>query len=119
MGISGLTDWLSRADKEAAAMKLSTMCLGLYQTKTGYAAYLIGGEGNVLERGFQETFRAAEQYGFELPGGWEEVLGAVRSDLNRYMDDLPENATAIARAENVVVGFDDGERVSMVPPPPR
>lgn len=118
MAISGLTAWLARVDKEASLVNLPTMCLGLYQTKTGYAAYLIGGEGNVLERGFRELFRAEEQHGFSMPGGWEDVLGEVRTDLHAYMDSLPENATALARAESVVVGFDDGERLSMVPPPP-
>ena len=97
--------------------------VGVTETPKGYSAYLIGAEQYDPANddwACREAFTPKERY-LPLPrgdGNWEQALADVITGVRQFLSTPAGQASFLAQAVAVTVGFDDGglERVYPVPP---
>jgi hypothetical protein len=89
--------------------------IGLFETSTGYSAYLIGADRYSSVDGdwaCAETFTPAERY-FPIPAegfeGWGQVHAAIVGVTRAFLRTAEGRDSFLARAKAVTVGFDDGD----------
>lgn len=90
--------------------------VGLFETKKGYSAYLIGAERYDEQNGdwaCRESFTPAERY-LPLPRkgfvNWQEVRAAMVAAIREFLASPAGQESFLSRAEALTtVGFDDGE----------
>jgi hypothetical protein len=110
-----IATWLGRiCASEQPPKSISAYNIGLFETKKGYTAYLIGAkkfdEAN-SDWACRSSFRPSERY-LPLPAGingWEEVHAAVVEAVRNFLASALGAASFLGQATAVTVGFDDGE----------
>lgn len=89
--------------------------VGLFETRKGYTAYLVGAatfDERNSDWACREAFTPAERE-CRLPAGefenWEQVHQAVVAAVRAFLESAAGRQSFLNRAEAVTVGFDDGE----------
>ena len=110
--------WLTRvSNQEKPSDSVIAYNIGLFETPTGYSAYLVGASTFDEQDGdwaCEEVFTPSERY-FPLsllePQTWDVVLAQVIEAPRRFLRSKAGEDSFFARAKAVTVGFDDGELV--------
>jgi len=91
--------------------------VGLYETPDGYCAYLSGAtkfDASSDDWALEDAYSPNERE-FVLPSiqlqisNWQDALSQVHRALKLALSRSPLNNSALARAQAVTVGFDDGD----------
>ena len=111
-------NWLERiTENEKPPDSLVAFNIGLFETKEGYAAYLISASSYSEEDedwACNEIFTPKERY-FYFPTAfarkvkWEQAQEVVVKSVKEFLDNHPDSF--LVKTEVVTVGFDDGDLV--------
>lgn len=108
--------WLGRVcAAESPPPSVVAYNVGLFETKKGFTAYLIGADrydGANSDWACRESFTPKARHQ-PLPlgkgVGWEQAHAAVVGAVREFLGSPPGRESFLARAQAVTVGFDDGE----------
>ena len=111
-----ISAWLGRVcSAERPPEPVVAYNVGLFESKSGYTAYLVGANRYDETDGdwaCRASFTPRERYQ-PLPAGefgsWEEAHAAVVGAVRGFLDSQPGRESFLGRAVAVTVGFDDGE----------
>jgi hypothetical protein len=108
--------WLGRVcSAERPPASVAAYNIGLFETKKGYTAYMVGADQYDEADGdwaCRESFTPKDRYQ-PLPAGefkgWEQAHAAVAEAVRAFLGSEPGRESFLGRAQAVTVGFDDGE----------
>ena len=111
------TEWIKRIGRSSPPPPdISALNIGLFETPTGYAAYLIGlkkYDPTDDDWACQEDYSPNEKF-LELPAefvngkGWQQVENDMLTVIARFLAINASSENVLTNAAVVTVGFDDG-----------
>jgi hypothetical protein len=115
---SAVHEWLARVvTSESPASGVIAYNVGLFETESGYSAYLLGAaeyDEDDSDWACEEAFTPQEKYS-ELPsskfklGSWEKVQEMMVAAVRKALDAPELQKSFLGRSKAVTVGFDDGD----------
>ncbi len=117
-----MIEWLKKiAATEVPPADVVAFNVGLFKSDNGYMAYLTGAKTYDPEDddwACEEDFTPADRYcAIPAKGAdetWEQVRDRAIDELRNFLASSEGQASFLARAEAVTVGFDDGDLVRVV-----
>ena len=110
--------WLTRiSNEEQPPDSVMAYNVGLFETPSGYSAYLVGVATFDEQNGdwaCEEVFTPSERY-FSIslvePQSWDVILADVVEATRKFVESEAGECSFLTTAKALTVGFDDGDLV--------
>ena len=113
-----ITNWLAALlTSQPPPSNIVAFNIGLYETPAGYSAYLSGAtkfDASSDDWALEDAYSPSQRE-FPLPNdqlqisNWQDALSQVHAALKLALSRSPLSNSALARAQAVTIGFDDGD----------